>query len=157
MSINHTRLMAEATTTFSRIFMKYDALQKRPLEVTSGTLLPASQIHMIDAVGSGHGQTVTTLAAHFAISKSAVSQIVTKLVHDGYLLKTKRKGNEKEILLRLTPKGRRAHQKHARALAKAMTGVIDLGKQYSEPEIRGFMSILADIDRWFGTFSLTEK
>ncbi len=152
-----SRLMAEATTTFTRIFMKYDALQKRPLEISSGTVLPASQIHMIEAVGSGQGETVTALAAHFAISKSAVSQIVTKLVQAGYLRKTKKSGNEKEIVLRLTPKGRRAYQKHARALAKTMAGVIDLGKHYSEPEIRGFLNILADIDRWFGTFALSEK
>lgn len=157
MTSDHSRLMAEATATFTRIFMKYDALQKRPLEVASGTLLPASQIHLIEAVGNGHGQTVTALATHFAISKSAVSQIVTKLVEAGYLLKTRKRGNQKVVVLRLTPKGRQAHQKHARALARAMAGVIDLGKHYSEPEIRGFMNILADIDRWFGTFSQSEN
>lgn len=157
MTTDRTEMMAEATAIFTRIFMKYDVLQNRPVEINSGTLLPAAQIHTIEAIGSGHGQTVTALAAHFAISKSAVSQIVTKLAHDGYVLKTRRYGNDKEVVLKLTPKGRRAHQKHARALARALAGVIDLGKHYSEPEIRGFMSILADIDRWFEAFSLSEK
>lgn len=149
--------MDEAVATFTRIFMRYDALQKRPIEVESGTSLPAAQIHTIEAIGKGHGQTVTTLATHFAISKSAVSQIVAKLVQQGYLLRTKAKGNDKEVLLRLTPKGRKAFQKHERTLAASLSGVLALEKHYSVPEIQSFVSILGDVDRWFEYISHPER
>jgi DNA-binding MarR family transcriptional regulator len=54
--------MKEGLALFTRILMKYDVIEKVPLDMGNGERLPASHIHMIEAIGTEYGKTVTALS-----------------------------------------------------------------------------------------------
>ena len=105
-------LVRQGWELFTRIFMKYDILEKSPVDIGTGDKFNGAQIHMIEAIGKGKGKTVTALSKYFMVTKGAISQIVSRLNKMGYITKTKRIGNGKEIILELTEKGRQAYRMH---------------------------------------------
>ncbi len=142
---------------FTRIFMKYDILEKSPIDIGIGDRLNAAQVHTIEAIGKGYGKTVTALSAYFMVTKGAVSQIVSLLYKMGYLTKTKRKGNDKEIILELTDKGQLAFWMHEKYNESTVAELMQLREKYSQAEIQAFLSILKDIDQMLMGFVAEEK
>ena len=143
---NDQDLMRGGWEIFTRIFMKYDILEKAPIDLGTGDKLNAAQVHMIEAIGKGCGNTVTRLSAYFIVTKGAVSQIVSRLHQLGYIAKTKRQGNDKEIILELTGKGRAAFALHEKYNEATVAALMQLREKYSPAEIQAFLSILSDID-----------
>jgi DNA-binding MarR family transcriptional regulator len=145
-------LMQEGLAIFTRILMKYDALEKEPLDMGNGEKLSAVNIHTIEAIGKEYGKTVTVLSEYFMITKGAVSQVITKLHKDGYVSKVKKKGNDKEIILELTKKGWKAFELHERLNEVAMGDWAQIRNKYSADETASFLKILSDIDLLFSQF-----
>ncbi len=137
--------------------MKYDILEKSPIDLGTGDKLNAAQIHMIEAIGKGYGETVTSLSDHFMITKGAVSQIVTKLHTLRYIAKTKRDGNDKKIILKLTGKGQVAFDLHEKYNRSTLNNVTQLMEKYSQEDIQSFLKILKDIDQILTGFIDQEK
>ena len=140
-------LIQEGWALFTRIFTKYDILGKAPMEISANEKLNASLAHTIEAIGKGYGSTVTTLSAYFVITKGAVSQIITKLHKLGYLTKTKRKGNAKEVVLELTQKGWKAFELHEKRNEPILNDLKESLEKYSEAELHSFLNILTDIEQ----------
>jgi len=137
--------------------MKYDILEKSPVDIGAADRLNGSQIHMIEAIGKGRGSTVTALSSYFMVTKGAVSQIVSYLHKMGYVSKTKRQGNDKEIILELTEKGRLAFRLHEKYNESTVAELMQLREKYSQTEIATFLSILNDVDRMLMGFVAEEK
>ena len=150
-------LLRQGWDLFTRMFMKYDVLEKSPVDIGSGDRFNGAQIHMIEAIGKGHGKTVTALSGYFMVTKGAVSQIVTRLHKMGYVTKTKRKGNDKEIILELTGKGRVAFDMHEKYNESTVAELMKLRQKYSPEEILVFLNILNDVDRMLMGFVAEEK
>ena len=140
-------LMRQGWELFTRIFLKYDVLQKSPVDLGTGDRFNGAQIHMIEAIGKGYGQTVTALSGYFMVTKGAVSQIVSRLHALGYVAKTKRAGNDKEIILELTDKGWLAFRRHEAYNESTVAGLRQLRNKYSQAEILAFLNILNDVDQ----------
>jgi DNA-binding MarR family transcriptional regulator len=154
---NGKDLMQEGLAIFTRIFMKYDALEKEPLDMGNGEKLSAVNIHTIEAIGKEYGKTVTALSEYFMITKGAVSQVITKLHKDGYVSKVKKKGNDKEVILELTKKGWKAFELHEKLNEAAMGDWTQIRNKYSADEAASFLSILGDIDLLFSQLIIKEK
>ena len=150
-------LIREGWALFTRIFMQYDIAEKRPLAVGNGETLNAASIHMIEAVGKGYGTTVTSLSNYFMVTKGAVSQTIKSLHQKGFMAKTKRKSNDKEIILELTKKGRQAFSIHEKTSESAMRNLVGAGEKYSVHELQAFLDILKEIDRLVLGYPLEEK
>lgn len=150
-------LLREGWELFTRIFMKYDVLEKSPVDFGAGHRFYGAQIHMIEAIGKGYGNTVTALSGYFMVTKGAVSQIISRLHKMGYVAKTKRKGNDKEIILKLTEKGRTAFRLHEKYNESTVTQLMQLREKYSQAEIAAFLSILNEVDRMLMTVVAEEK
>jgi len=140
-------LMRQGWELFTRMFMKYDVVQKSPVDLGTGDRFNGAQVHMLEAIGQGRGRTVTELSGYFMVTKGAVSQIVSRLTAMGYVAKTKRAGNDKEIILKLTGKGRLAFRRHAAGNEATVAELMQLRKKYSRAEIAAFLNILSDVDR----------
>lgn len=152
MSEKDEELIQEGWALFTRIFMKYDILGKAPMEISAGEKLSASLVHMIEAVGKGNGNTVTALSSYFMITKGAVSQIITKLHKMGYIAKTKRKGNDKEVVLELTKKGWKVFELHEKLNEPTLDDLKKFLIKYRDDELRSFISILTDIEHSLNKF-----
>jgi DNA-binding MarR family transcriptional regulator len=137
--------------------MKYDILEKTPIDVGPGDKLSAVHMHMIEAIGKQYGNTVTALSGYFMVTKGAVSQVITRLHQKGYVRKTRLKGNDKEIILELTAKGRRVFELHEQYNASTVNDILPIAEKYSPVEIQAFLDILNDIDQRLMKFVAQEK
>lgn len=99
-------------------YSKIEMMEKQPRDFGTGDLLTNSEVTTISAIGSHEAINVTSLARHFGISKSAASQMVRRLVEDGLVEKYHDAKNDKEILLRLTHRGKIAYLGHEHYHAK---------------------------------------
>jgi DNA-binding MarR family transcriptional regulator len=106
---------------YRNMFEKWTKIMNRMQERESwkrdygtGDLLHPSEIHTLQAVGDSEGINITGLAERLGITKSGVSQMVRKLEAKGLVERMKKPGNDKEILLGMTEKGKTAYHEHER-------------------------------------------
>jgi len=133
--VNSTDII-KLSTQWDRIQNKIAAIEKSPRDFGSGDLLYRSEIHTLMAIGENPGANVTDLASHSGISKSAVSQMVNKLSHRNLVEKYRSPDNEKEIFLRLTPKGRIAFLGHEQYHLKIHARIEQELQEMTEEEFR---------------------
>ena len=91
----------------------YNKYMKETKDYGTGNLLSAPMAHILTNIEEEPGLTITQLAKDRNRTTSAISQTVTALQKDGYIYKEKRDGNDKELLLYPTEKGKaiaRAHK-----------------------------------------------
>lgn len=137
---------------FFRLMNSFKRLESRPYRFGTDEVLYPVEIHTIDEIGSGRGQSVSELSALFGVTKGAVSQIVSKLQVKGYVDKQRNRENAKEILLSLTDKGKIAFKTHA-AMHEAMDRVlIDQLHDFSDKDLalfkKAFSRIESHIERY---------
>ncbi len=127
--------ISELTRLFLRVGAKFSHLEKKAVDLGVGEKLFPTELHTIEAIGNGCGQTVTTLCEYFDITKGAVSQIITRLEKKGYVEKHRNADFAKEKIISLTPKGQLVYKNH-QALHNQMDGEISATLQkYTTKEI----------------------
>lgn len=98
-------------TAFELAELNYRYLQishdisKEPIDYGTGELYTPAEVHIVTRVELNPGITVTQIAEATLRTKSAVSQMVTKLEKKGLLRREKDPANGKQQLLYVTPKG----------------------------------------------------
>lgn len=102
------KITFEMFILFIRISKKFQELEKMSIDIGSGEKLYPSELHVIDAIGNGYGNNVTELSKKFGITKGAVSQVVNKLFDKDFLIKERKPGYGKEVVLSLSEKGLKA-------------------------------------------------
>ncbi|WP_319538510.1 MarR family winged helix-turn-helix transcriptional regulator [uncultured Methanospirillum sp.] len=95
-----------------RVVQKAAFIDSQPVDLGDGSLLSAGEIHLIDMAGQYPHDTISGLASRLGVTKSAVSQMVQKLVVKGYIDRCREEGNRKNICLHLTPSGKKAFAWH---------------------------------------------
>jgi len=116
--------------TFLRIINKFKVLEKIPIDHGTGDLLYASEINTLEIIGMLPGINLTQLAEKKGVTKSAVSQIVAKLVKKKLVAKKQSPNHEKVFFLELTSSGKIAFENHEKFHAK-----------YDSPMIAKLMSM----------------
>ncbi len=91
---------------------KYADLEKVPVHYNDEIILPPGEIHSVQVIGENKGINIKELGEHFGISKSAASQMVSRLVKKGYAEKSNPSGNNKELCISLTELGWKAFHLH---------------------------------------------
>jgi len=110
--------MLKISEVWIRILNKIDADEKCPKDFGSGDLLHCSEIHTIMAIGKNPDINITNLSRNLGISKSAISQMISKLERKNLVEKHRDPDNDKEILIRLSPRGIIAFLGHEQHHAK---------------------------------------
>ena len=114
----HSPDILKLSESWIRILNKMDEVEKCPKDFGSGDLLHGSEIHTIMAIGMHKDINGTNLAGLLGISRSAVSQMISRLVSKDFVEKYRDPDNDKEIRLRLTPRGTIAYLGHEQFHAK---------------------------------------
>ncbi|RPH47854.1 MAG: MarR family transcriptional regulator [Desulfobacteraceae bacterium] len=109
-------------------------LESTPRDYGTGDLLYSSDIHTIVAVSKSPGCNLTALATQLNISKAAVSKFVAKLGRRGYIVKSKRVDNDREVIFNLTKKGQTAASGHEEFEAKMFGPLFQVESALSEQE-----------------------
>ena len=100
------------TWKIHRILNKFIRLEATAIRFDQNREVTHKEIHFLQAIGSNERMNVTDLGAHFGITKSAASQMVTKLKGKGLVEKDISAHSAKEVQLSLTELGWRAYQMH---------------------------------------------
>ncbi|MDD4952814.1 MAG: MarR family transcriptional regulator, partial [Desulfovibrionaceae bacterium] len=96
----------------------------------------------IQAIGNQEHMSVTEVAAVFGVTKSAASQMVSRLVDKGFLEKRQAPHSNKEYQLRLTPLGWKAYDAHENFHGKDREELIKRLRTVSKSEIIAVTTLL---------------
>ena len=96
------------------VAMKIARAEEMPIPVEEGLFMTTREAHTIEAVGRRPRMSVTDVANASGITKSAASQMVSKLCGKGFLEKKQAPHSNKEYQLMLTPLGGKAFEAHER-------------------------------------------
>jgi DNA-binding MarR family transcriptional regulator len=134
---------------FSVVLNKFTALEKSPRDFGTGDRLFPSEIHVVEAIGKQPGINMTDLASVLGISKSAVTQIIGKVIKKNLVQRFNSKDNRKEVLLKLTKSGEVAFQGHQAFHARMDTAIIDRFGRLTAREYDFLSKQFADIALYF--------
>lgn len=110
--MNRKNTARELMELFIRVVSKYNALEKYPMKYGTKHKFYHTERHMLDMFGANPDMNITELALKNAVTKGAISQVVSKLEEKGAVRRYKEAGNEKEVLIRLTDKGKEIYERH---------------------------------------------
>ena len=135
-------LVMDAIRQFQRVAIKYARVEELPIQVEAELAITTREAHTIQAIGNQEDMSVTDVANAFDITKSAASQMVSKLADKGFLEKRQAPHSNKEYHLRLTPLGWKAHGAHENFHGKDKEELIMRLRVFSEPEITAVTALL---------------
>jgi len=138
----------EILHNLAKVFKKMEAIETEGRwDFGSGDLLNSTEINIIMVVGSKPGINITDLAEFSELSKSSISQIISKLSEKNLVRKYRNVGNDKEILLSLTPRGKIAFLGHEQFHARIKENIMDNIGPVSEEEIMTLMRICKAVEK----------
>ncbi len=131
---------------FEKTMNKYIATEKKPLDYGVGCLLYRAEIHTIDAIG-GHAQiNITGLSNYLGVTKSAVSQMIDKLVKKGMVNKHVLSKSDTEVALSLTDNGKQVYAGHAAHHKEFYHAIDQILATVPEEDIKVFCEIMNKLD-----------
>jgi DNA-binding MarR family transcriptional regulator len=131
---------------FEKTVNKYIATEKKPLDYGVGCLLYRAEIHTIEAIG-GHVQTnITDLSNYLGVTKSAVSQMIDKLVKKGMVNKQVLSKSDTEVALSLTKNGEQVCAGHAAYHKEFYHAIDQILTAVPEEDIKAFCEIMDKLD-----------
>jgi len=143
--------LVKISEAWIRVLNKMEAHEKSPKDFGTGDLLYCSEIHTIMAIGKNPDINLTSLSRLLGISKSAISQMVSKLAGKDLVEKHRDPANDKEVLIRLTPRGMIAYlgheQHHAKIYARMHQNLGDLTEDQFALILRFLAAIEETIDK----------
>jgi len=146
MPVNNYDLM-ELTRRLHEANLKFSELEDPSNDFGSGVLLNRREVHTIVAVGKTPDVNVTSLAEQLKISISAASQIILKLSKMNFVEKYRGPDNNKEVLLRLTPRGKIVYHRHEEHRAKIDEQLLQIFGPITKEEFDHVKKFIDAIDR----------
>jgi DNA-binding MarR family transcriptional regulator len=123
------------------------AIEAEPRRYGTDRLFYASEIHTLVCIGECPDMNLTTLAARLEVSKSAASKFVAKLLQSDYITKTKAPTNARDVLFRVTAKGRRAIEGHRQFEARAFGPLEAIESRLRPAERKVIAGFLDNLER----------
>lgn len=133
---------------FERIFNKYEALRKQPIQYDENTVIYRSELHMIEVVGSYKNINITNLAKVLGITRGGASQGIDKLCKKQMILKESSPLTDNEVVLTLTERGKRAFESHKDYHKKMYADFELILDKYPKQTCKALTSILTDLENY---------
>lgn len=107
-------LKKKLVNNLMQVTRKFAEVETFPIRVTDKINISTREAHALESIGEKQCGNVTEIANYFGFSKSAASQLVSKLTKQGFIIKKQASHSNKELLLSLTPLGWQAFEAHAK-------------------------------------------
>ena len=128
-----------------RYSKRYDS---SPRSYGTPDVLYSEECHTLELIGKYEGITITEIARRVGKTKSAISQMVDRLIKKGLLEKQPHPENERGVLLKLTPKGEIVFAYHAQYDRDQFDKLCEQLDGFSNRELCTYMEIQKEIIRW---------
>lgn len=139
----NSKIMSDLIGQFHRVASQYAQLEAQPVTVDDEHVLSTREIHTIDAIGCSQLNTVSDVGRFFGITKSAASQLISKLEKRGFLSKNCSSKNNKEVQLVLTDLGWKAYQLHEQLHGKERTALFEQFEQLPPEQLLHCNEVMA--------------
>ncbi|KMY67748.1 MarR family transcriptional regulator [Desulfocarbo indianensis] len=118
-----------------RVAKLYSRIEELPIKVEENFDVTTREAHTIQAIGEHEKISVTDVAQLFGITKSAASQMVSRLAQKGCLTKNLSLHSNKEYDLSLTPMGWKVFHAHEQFHGKDMAELVERLNGFSLSQI----------------------
>ncbi|WP_319761740.1 MarR family winged helix-turn-helix transcriptional regulator [Maridesulfovibrio sp.] len=135
-----------------RVLAKYNMVEKRAFDFGIGLDLYPSEIHTLAAIDRLGGCGVTALAQESGVTKGAISQLVSKLVKKGLIVKEPDPENGAKVILKLTGAGKKASDNHYDFHLNHDSEFIDYLRAMSQEELQMFDEICSKMNEWMDNY-----
>ena len=128
-------IIRETTRRLFRLLNKHAQLEALPINLRDGTDLTHRELHVLDAIGEHAQHSVVDVGVCLGVTKSAASQMISKLSKKGLVEKHYAAHSNKEYRLRLTKIGKEAFMLHKRVHGEHMMDVVARLEAFSLSQI----------------------
>ena len=128
-----------------RYSKRYDS---SPRSYGTEDVLYAEECHTLELIGKYEGITITEIARRVGKTKSAISQMVDRLIKKGLLEKQPNPESERTVLLKITPKGEIVFRYHAQYDRDQFDKLCEQLEGFSNRELATYMEIQREIIKW---------
>ncbi|WP_207259758.1 MarR family winged helix-turn-helix transcriptional regulator [Desulfovibrio sp. Huiquan2017] len=137
---------------FGAAMAKYARVDSHASDFGVGVALYPSEIHMVSRVDRHDGVGVTDLAEEFGVTKGAVSQVVTRLVDKGLLVKEPDPLNRTRVVIRTTETGHVASENHLKFHREHDKVFLDYLAGLDDADFARVEEIGAQLNRWMDAY-----
>ena len=130
----------------ARIINKRSRIEALRIRFDDGAEFTPREIHTIEAIGKHENINVKELGDRFGVTKSAASQLVSKLERRGFVVKKHAAHSNKELRLSLTDSGWRAFHAHKRHHKMHMADMVAKLETFSLSQIATTSVLLETIE-----------
>lgn len=121
----------------------YSEYESSPRTYGTDEIYYSLEIHTVHIIGKNPGINVTDIACLHGISKSAVSKVLKKLEKKEVVFRYKSQNNRKEVLFKLTDKGKEAYFGHIEYHKKKEESLISLLEKIPYEKLQNFEEVLS--------------
>lgn len=114
----------------------------------TGELYTSTEVHMVTRIEENPGITATQIAEATYRTKSAVSQMITKLEAKGLIYRERDPNNGKQQFLYVTPKGKHLSLCH-KAYDEAAMPVEEMAELFGPESVEKFVDIMEYMIRFY--------
>ena len=139
-----------------RILNKHAQLEARPASVNEKVAVTHRELHTVQLIGEKEQVNVTDVASDFGVTKSAASQMISKLVKKGLVTKEAAFHSNRETRLSLSDLGWEAYEIHERIHGEHMAEVVKRLNVFSLSQIAA-TSVLLEVLEGVVDERLSEK
>ena len=124
----------------------FNEIEKQPKNYGTDQLIYNSEIDTITIIGQAKTINLTQIAKNLGISKSGSSRFVKKLLEKELITKSKKEGNEKEVIFSLTDKGRIAYKEKEEFNKEMYGSLYGIISRYVECDLNRIYEFLNEIN-----------
>jgi DNA-binding MarR family transcriptional regulator len=110
--MTRTQVSRQLMASCLRMVNKYKAMEKFTTSYGTDAVFYHSERHLLDVMRNHPELNITDLAQRVGVTKGAISQVVAKLERKGAVERYKGSGDDKQVLVRLTPLGQTITEHH---------------------------------------------
>ncbi|WP_195984443.1 MarR family transcriptional regulator [Clostridium sp. D33t1_170424_F3] len=138
---------------FLQTINQYTVLEKLTHTYDIEPQIYLAEIHTIVAIETHENINITDLAKLQGISKSAVSQAVSKLVKKGFIEKKVSPDTDNEVVLTLTVKGKQVADLHKKQHSLLSEKLVAIFKKYPPETVNTLSSLAVDLQKMWKELS----
>ena len=138
---------------FYSIVNRTNQLRNTPVQLAGCEPVNIAAIHLIETIGNHESINMTEVSERIGITKGAVSQMTTKLVHKGFLQKLKSPHSEKDIYLSLTESGQAIFQAHHQLHHQLYSELAMLLDEFSDHDLKRITLFMDRIETYMKEYA----
>lgn len=131
---------------------KYAQFEKKILQINGDLKLTHVEVHTIACIGDHNNLNLSTLANLRGISKSAASQMISRLRKKGLVNKQTSPDSEAAITLTLTESGQEVYEYHKKHHENTNSGIFQILKELPENAGDALIAALNEFNKQLDTW-----